>query len=133
MPTSAADGGEGTREEAKAQSPIVGRGEGRPERRLLRGNPARHCPASTLGLCVCFVAKSCLVLCDPVDCSPPGSSVHGVSRQESWSGLLFPSPEETEPGSPASQGDSSRLSHLSSPSSQWLPVSFLQRLQKMTQ
>ena len=30
--------------------------------------------------------------CDPVDCSPPGSSVHGFSRQEHWSGLPFPSP-----------------------------------------
>ena len=26
-------------------------------------------------------------LCDPMDCSPPGSSVHGFSRQEYWSGL----------------------------------------------
>ena len=23
-------------------------------------------------------AQSCLTLCDPMDCSPPGSSVHGV-------------------------------------------------------
>ena len=39
--------------------------------------------------------KSCLTLCDPVDCSPPGSSVHGMlgfSRQEYWSGLLCPPP-----------------------------------------
>ena len=26
---------------------------------------------------VCLVAQSCLTLCDPMDCSPPGSSVHG--------------------------------------------------------
>ena len=26
-------------------------------------------------------------LCDPRDCSPPGSSVHGISKQEYWSGL----------------------------------------------
>ena len=26
---------------------------------------------------LCLVAQSCLTLCDPVDCSPPGSSVHG--------------------------------------------------------
>ena len=26
----------------------------------------------------CFVAQSCPTLCDPMDCSPPGSSVHGV-------------------------------------------------------
>ena len=28
----------------------------------------------------------------PMDCSPPGSSVHGFSRQEYWRGLPFPSP-----------------------------------------
>ena len=27
-----------------------------------------------------------------MDCSPPGSSVHGISQEEYWSGLLFPSP-----------------------------------------
>ena len=25
------------------------------------------------------VTQSCLIVCDPVDCSPPGSSVHGIS------------------------------------------------------
>ncbi|CAN0542413.1 unnamed protein product [Rangifer tarandus platyrhynchus] len=35
----------------------------------------------------------CLTLCDPIDCSPPGSSVHGhFSRQENWSGLPCPPP-----------------------------------------
>ena len=32
-------------------------------------------------VCVCVCAKSlqsCLTLCDPMDCSPPGSSVHGI-------------------------------------------------------
>ena len=28
---------------------------------------------------MCLVAQSCPTLCDPMDCSPPGSSVHGVS------------------------------------------------------
>ena len=28
---------------------------------------------------VCLVAQSCPTLCDPMDCSPPGSSVHGNS------------------------------------------------------
>ena len=32
------------------------------------------------------VAQSCPTLSDPMDCSPPGSSVHGFSRQEYWSG-----------------------------------------------
>ena len=26
----------------------------------------------------CLVSKSCLLLWDPMDCSPPGSSVHGI-------------------------------------------------------
>ena len=26
------------------------------------------------------VAQSCLTLCDPMDCSPPGSSVYGISQ-----------------------------------------------------
>ena len=33
-----------------------------------------------------------LTLCNPMDCSPPGSSAHGIPRQEYWSGLSFPSP-----------------------------------------
>ena len=36
--------------------------------------------------------QSCLTLCDPIDGSPPGSTVLGFSRQEHWSGLPFPSP-----------------------------------------
>ena len=34
----------------------------------------------------------CPTLCDPIDCSPPGSPFLGFSRQEHWSGLPFPSP-----------------------------------------
>ena len=29
---------------------------------------------------VCWVTESCLTLCDPVHCNPPGSSVHGISQ-----------------------------------------------------
>ena len=41
-----------------------------------------------------MLLQSCLTLCNPVDCSLPGSSVMGFSRQEYWSGLPFPSPED---------------------------------------
>ena len=34
-------------------------------------------------------SESCLTLCNPLDCSPPGSSVHGFPSQEYWSGLPF--------------------------------------------
>ena len=33
------------------------------------------------------VAQSCPTLSDPMDCSLPGSSIHGISRQEYWSGM----------------------------------------------
>ena len=36
------------------------------------------------------VAQSCLTLSDPMDCSPPGSSIHGFSRQEYWRGVPLP-------------------------------------------
>ena len=32
----------------------------------------------------CLVAKSCLTLCDLMDCSPPGSSVHGIFQARMW-------------------------------------------------
>ena len=34
-------------------------------------------------------AQLCLAFCDPMDCSPPGSSVHGISRQEYWNQFLL--------------------------------------------
>ena len=37
------------------------------------------------------VAKSCLFLCNTIDCNSPGSSVYGISQAESWSGLPYPS------------------------------------------
>ena len=36
--------------------------------------------------------QSCLTLCNPVNCSPPGSSVHGILQQEYWGGLPRPTP-----------------------------------------
>ena len=38
-----------------------------------------------------LVVQLCPSLCNPVDCSPPGSSVYGIPRQEHWSVLPFPS------------------------------------------
>ena len=32
--------------------------------------------------------KLCQTLCDPVDCSLPGSAVHGILQARIWSGLL---------------------------------------------
>ena len=41
---------------------------------------------------VCVSTQSCPTLCDPMECNLSGSSVHGISRQEYWSGLPFPPP-----------------------------------------
>ena len=42
-------------------------------------------------MCVCTHAQSRPTLCDTLDCSLPGSSVHGLfSRQEYWRELPFP-------------------------------------------
>ena len=40
-------------------------------------------------LCVC--AQSCLTLCNPNDCSPSGSSVHGIfqARILEWLAILY--------------------------------------------
>ena len=58
----------------------------------------------------CLVAKSYPALCNPMGCSPPGSSVQEFSRQEHWSGLPFPTPGNLpDPGiklvSPALAGE----------------------------
>ena len=44
-------------------------------------------------LCWHLVAKLCLTLCDPMDCGPPGSSVHGISqsRIRKWVAIPFSS------------------------------------------
>ena len=68
-----------------------------------------------LSLCVCGVpARSCLTLSDLLGCSSSGSFVHGISRQEYWSGLLSPSPGDLlgpgmKLGSPATPALAGRL------------------------
>ena len=41
----------------------------------------------------------CLTLCDPIDCSPPGSSVHGILQARKLEWLLCPPPGDLlDPG-----------------------------------
>ena len=56
-------------------------------------------------------AQSCLILCNPMDYSPPGSSVPGISQVGVLNGLPLPSPGDLpdpgiELGSPALHADS---------------------------
>ena len=85
---------------------------------------------STYKLAICV--QSCLTLCNPIDCSPPGSSLHGIVQQEYWSVLscippgYLPDPgtEPTSPAPSASQADSLLLRHQGSPGymSMWLTL-----------
>ena len=61
-----------------------------------------------LHVCVCVAAQSCLTLCNPWTVVRQVSLSIEFSRQESWSGLPFPSPgnlpnPRIEPGSAALQ------------------------------
>ena len=72
-------------------------------------------------LCVC--AKSlplCPTLCNPMDCSPPDSSVHGILQARILVWVACPPPGDlAHPGikleSPALPADSLSLSHQQSP------------------
>ena len=68
-------------------------------------------PAMTILYTCAKVLQSCPTLCDLMDCSLPGSSVHGILQARIWSGLPFPSPGDLpdpriEPRSPALEADS---------------------------
>ena len=52
-----------------------------------------------------LVAQSCLTLCNPMDCSPPGSSVHGISQARILEWVTIP------------------FSRVSSPSRDWTCIS----------
>ena len=63
------------------------------------------------------LTQSCLTLLQPMNCSCQAPLSMGISRQEYWSGLPFPSPGDLpnpgiKPESPALQAD-------------YLPLSFL--------
>ena len=76
--------GEGKEHSRKKQQPGQGHGDERPW--LV---PAAACPGQ--GVVIVLVAQSCLILCDFMDCSPPGSSVHGIlqARILEWVAMPF--------------------------------------------
>ena len=52
------------------------------------------------GVAAAVAAKSlqlCLTLCDPVDCSPPRSSVHGIFQARMLEWVAIPFSKESSP------------------------------------
>ena len=59
-----------------------------------------------LGRSEVLIAQSCSTLCDPMVCSPPGSSVHGIFQTRILEWVAIPSPRDLpnsgiKPASPA--------------------------------
>ena len=70
---------------------------------------------------MCLVTQSCPTLCDPMDCIPPGSSVHGDSLGKNTEVVchallqgIFPT-QKPNPGLPHCRWILYQLSHQGSP------------------
>ena len=77
------------------------------------GSQRQQCIGFNVGAAAAKSLQSCPTLCDPMDCSPPGSSIHGIcqARVLEWGAVAFskvstlhsqfvpPSPSPTVPTS----------------------------------
>ena len=61
----------------------------------------------------CLVTQSCPTLCNSMDCSPPGSSVHGILQARILKWVAIPSSRGS-----SQPRDQTHLSHIS-----WSPAS----------
>ena len=77
----------------------------------LHTHPQRLRPhGSGIVFCCCSVAKSCSALCNPIDCSPPSSSVYGILQARVLEQVAISFSRDLpnlgiKPGSPALQVD----------------------------
>ena len=56
---------------------------------------------------LCLIAQLCPTLCNPMDCSPPSSSVHGILQERILEWVAMPSSRgSSQPKSPTLQVDS---------------------------
>ena len=68
--------------------------------RSQRLRPPRIVNYGVRSLAICACAQSlqlCLTLCDPMDCSPPGSPVHGISQAGKLDWVAVPSSRGSSP------------------------------------
>ena len=61
-----------------------------------------------LCVCVCLLTQSFPTVCDPVDCSPPGSSIHGIFQARILECVALPSSR-----APSQPRDWTRISYVS--------------------
>ena len=80
-----------------------------------------HFHSTLYTLLLLFIAQPCLTLCNPMDCSPPGSSVHGTLQSKNTAvgcHALFQGIFSTQGSNPHMlywQANSKPLSHQGSP------------------
>ena len=79
-----------------------------------------------------IVTRPCLILCHPMDCSPPGSSVHGIvqARLVEWVAISFSRgifPTQDVPWPPALQADSLLCELQGSPIYQYCFINYSER------
>ena len=67
------------------------RGSSQPRDRCWSGVPLPFLPRQHCAAAAAKSLQSCLTLCDPMDCSPPGSSIHGIfqARVLAWGAIAF--------------------------------------------
>ena len=90
-------------------------------------NPDNYTAPTQIIRAVCLVVQSCPTLCNPMECSPPGSPVHGDSPgKKTGVGLcaflqgIFPT-QGSNPGVPHCRQILSHLSHQGRLTKQWPP------------
>ena len=68
-----------------------------------------------------LITQLCLILCDPMDCSPPGSSIYGILqvRLLEWVAVPFSRTQGPNPGLPYCRRILYQLNHLGSSSAQF--------------
>ena len=74
---------------------------------LFSFSPSQLHPLNPCVLCAKLL-QLCLTFCNPTDCNPPGSSVHGISQARILEWVAMP----TSRGSPRPR-DSSHVSYVS--------------------
>ena len=70
---------------------VYGVAHSRTQLKQLSSSSSNRQKSSLTKMCCCLVTKLCPTLCDPMDCSPPGSSVHRISQVRilEWVAISF--------------------------------------------